>query len=102
MSIVRSAVLLALLSASAGCYNVKYYSTAVPGPGETHRIWVHSFVGGIITIGEINLDAQCPNGVYKVKSNFTFVDLLLFGVTSGIYTPMNVVVTCGTAPGATN
>ena len=97
MSSFRAVALVLALSALSGCYTLKYYNTAVPGPGDVHTIWVHSFVGGLVTIGEVDLDAQCPYGVYKLKSNQSFVDVLLAGITVGIYTPMNVVVTCASA-----
>ncbi len=94
MSSIRTVALVVALSALSGCYHIKYYNTAVPGPGEVHRIWVHNFLGGLVTVGEVDLDAKCPTGVYKLKSNMNVVDLLLASVTGLIYTPMNVVVTC--------
>ena len=94
----RLTMILAFGAALSGCYNLKYYSTSVPGPGATHKVWVHGFLGGIITVGELNLDTECPNGVYKMKSNISFVGLLLTAVTGSIYTPSNVVITCGSAP----
>ena len=99
MKSIRGAALATALAAClSGCYNLKYYSTTHPGPGTTHSIWVHSFIAGLATIGEINLDAECPNGVYKMKSNHNFVDILLAAVTADIYTPMNVVITCANGP----
>lgn len=100
-AVTRAVILTVALSALSGCFSLKYYSTSVPGPGETHKIWVHSFLGGLVTVGEIDVDAECPHGVFKMKSNFTLVDLLLFGVTAGIYSPMNIVLTCGSGPGET-
>jgi hypothetical protein len=101
MNTLRAALLALVLGAGlSGCYNLKYYSTTHPGPGDTHSIWVHSFILGLATIGEINLDAECPTGVYRLKSNQNFVDILLAGFTFGIYTPMNVVITCASGPGA--
>jgi hypothetical protein len=97
MNAVRSAALALVLGGSlSGCFNLKYYSTSLPGPGAVHKVWVHAFVGGIATVGEINLDELCPTGVYKMKSNLSLIDLVLTVVTGAIYTPMNVTVTCAT------
>jgi hypothetical protein len=99
MNHVRAAALaLALGGGLSGCFNLKYYSTTRPGPGEVHEVWVNAFVGGIATVGQINLDEVCPAGVYKMKSNLSFVDLVLMVVTIGVYTPMNVRITCATGP----
>jgi hypothetical protein len=90
--------MLALTVALSGCFNLKYYDSTVPGPGQTHKVWVHSFIGGLVSVGEMDFRGECPTGVYKMNSNHTFVDLLLAGITAGIYTPMNVVYTCGSGP----
>ena len=94
----RALVVLGMVGLLSGCYNLKYYDSAVPGPGQTHKIWVHGFLWGLVSVGEIDLHGECPKGVYKMKSNLNFVDFLLSAVTGGIYSPMNVVITCGSGP----
>ena len=91
-----------VLSASlSGCYNLKYYDSTVPGPGQSHKVWVHSFVAGLVTAGELDFAAECPKGVYKMQSNHSPVVVLLTVVTVGIYSPVNIVLTCGTGPDPT-
>jgi hypothetical protein len=94
----RIAGALVITAVLSGCYNLKYYDSAVPGPGETHKVWVHGFVAGLVTVGEMDLHGECPKGVYKMRSNHNFPQVLLSVITSGIYTPMNVVYTCGSGP----
>lgn len=82
----------------SGCYNLKYYDSTVPGPGKTHEVWVDAFAAGLVTLGEMDLSDECPTGVYKMRSNHSFVDVLLTVVTLGIYTPVTVIYTCGSGP----
>jgi hypothetical protein len=38
--------------------------------------------------------AKCPNGVARVETRLSFLNQLVSGLTLGIYTPMEIVVTC--------
>ena len=89
----RSAGLVGL-AALAGCYNLKFYHPDALPVGETHVVWVHAFLWGTVTVGAVDLDAECPRGVRLLKTNRTAADFAASWLTLGLYTPMNVVVTC--------
>ena len=38
--------------------------------------------------------ASCPNGVAKVETQQSFLNLLANFLTSGLYSPMSITVTC--------
>ena len=38
--------------------------------------------------------AQCPNGVARVHTYHSFLNILVGGLTLGIFTPMSIKVTC--------
>ena len=42
----------------------------------------------------------CPAGVARVETRQSFVNGLVGLITFGIYTPMEIVVTCANSPGA--
>jgi hypothetical protein len=89
--------LLALAVASLGvsaCYHVTVVSGAQPSPTVVDKPWQHSFIGGLVPPPELNVREQCPNGVAKVETVHSFVNQVASFVTSGIYSPMSVKVTC--------
>jgi hypothetical protein len=44
--------------------------------------------------------SKCPNGVSKVETQLSFVNMLVGNLTLGIYTPMSIKVTCAASGGA--
>jgi len=38
--------------------------------------------------------AQCDNGVAEVETKVSFLNLLVNGITGGLYSPMSITVTC--------
>lgn len=57
---------------------------------QVNRQWNHHLIAGLIPVGKNKLDAaEYVNNAenYVVKTNFNFLNLLVSGVTFGIYTP---------------
>lgn len=57
---------------------------------QVNRQWNHHLIGGLIPVGKNKLDAaeyvnKAEN--YVVKTNFNFLNMLVSGITFGIYTP---------------
>ena len=88
-----SAILaLALL---AGCYNNARLTNFGGSPGAEKTVWVHTLIGGIISLNDVNVGNICGDkGVYAVRTNGNLWTLLLTGVTFSIYAPLMVHVTC--------
>lgn len=89
---------------AAGCYTTRITSGAPPqtvAPLAQDR-WHHAAVVGIAEISPpVDLDGMCADrGWAEIKEQQTFLNGLVAGVTSSIYTPRTYSLSCGpTAPG---
>jgi len=86
-----AATLLAL--ALTGCHTIRYDTGRPPSPRHVEQK-VHFFFWGLRGKPVIDLDAACPEGAARWKSQSTFGDWLLDVVTLGIYGPRTVVIEC--------
>lgn len=64
----------------------------------TNPTWSSSkpfFLGGLIGSHSVNVDKICGSrGVKQMQAQYTFVDVLLHGLTLGIYSPRTAHVWC--------
>lgn len=86
------AVTLAL-SASA-CFKVTYVNPQAVPNGMVAHDKGHFFLGGLIGEKLIPVYQMCPTGPARMQSKSTFVDLLLTGITLGIYVPRSYAIEC--------
>lgn len=91
----RKLSIFALVAIMSGCYHV----TVVTGlPESTTTIdegFQMSFVQGLIPPSEIEADEEgCTEGVAKVRTWRSFVNMLIAGLSFSLVTPMSVSVTC--------
>lgn len=80
--------------AMSGCYSAQV--TTGKDPGRTiEKQWATGLINGLATPGaNIDVAQRCENGVARVESEISFLNLLANGITFGIYSPMSVTVTC--------
>ena len=90
----RSTAVIALLMLSAGCYHAVINSGKPPSPQVIDKPWAHGFIFGLVPPSPVDAAAQCKNGVAKVETQMSFLNGLIGGLTSGIYTPISIKVTC--------
>ncbi|HSR43472.1 MAG TPA: Bor family protein [Longimicrobiales bacterium] len=77
-----------------GCYHATVNTGRTPG-SETHEIkWAHSFILGLVKPKTVDAMEECRGGVARVETRLSFLNQLVAGLTSGIYTPMRITVTC--------
>ncbi|MBM4389951.1 MAG: Bor family protein [Deltaproteobacteria bacterium] len=93
MKFVKFLALAAFLGLS-GCY--KATVTFEGGsPGAEQRVKVHALIAGLVSLNDIDANKVCGDkGVWSVSSRHNVIDMLLGMLTSGIYTPVTVLVTC--------
>jgi len=89
-SIVVAAVLL------SGCYHAVIETGRPAGSDLITNKWAHSFIYGLVPPQVVNTAARCPSGVAKVETQHSFLNGLAAAVTFGIYTPIQIDVTCAT------
>ena len=102
MRISRAAAVVAAF-ALTGCYHA-VIQTGRPESSDVISIkWANSFVYGLVPPPVLETASRCTNGVAKVETQHSFLNGLVGIITFGIYTPMQLDVTCaarGTASAA--
>jgi hypothetical protein len=91
---LRIVAALAAAIVLAGCYRVTVVTQAAPSTTIVDKPWQNSFVEGIVPPPELNVREQCPRGVAKVMTQRSFLNGVVDILTWGIYTPLQVTVTC--------
>lgn len=91
---VTSIALLGAFVLTAGCYRA-VVETGRPASGTiVENKWASSFIAGLVPPAVVNTASQCPNGVSKVETQHTFLNMLAAFVTFNIYSPMTITVSC--------
>lgn len=91
---MRLSAVAVLSIALSGCYHVTVMSKAQPSATVVDRPWQHSFLYGLVPPPELNVKEQCPTGVAKVETEHSFVNVVAYLITQGIYSPIHTRVTC--------
>ena len=92
----RRSVLLATLAFSSACYHATIETGAAPSSQVIEKEWAASWIGGLVPPDPVETASKCPNGVSKIETQHSFLNMVANILTFGIYTPMTITVTCGT------
>lgn len=85
-------ICVALLSTA--CYHARVETGLKPSAQTIETPFAHSWVYGLVPPKPVETAAKCPNGVARVDTQLSFVNQLVGLFTAGIYTPMEIKVTC--------
>lgn len=92
-----TALIGALCITGTACYHATI-ETGRPISSDVITIpWANSFVYGLVPPPLVETAAKCPNGVAKVETQHSFLNSLVGALTFGIYTPIQIDVTCASA-----
>ena len=94
MRIVRSLSLLSLWVALGACYHATVETGLEPSRRTIHEPWANSWIVGLVPPSTVETAEKCPSGVSKVETQQSFLNGLVGILTLGIYTPMEIKVTC--------
>lgn len=83
----------AILVTSA-CYHAMVDTGRAPNGVQIEKPWANSFVYGLVPPDVVETASQCPNGLARVETRHSFLNGLVAGLTFGIYTPMEITVSC--------
>jgi hypothetical protein len=87
------------LFALAGCYHATINTGRQPSGQTINQPWAHSFIAGLVPPKVVETASACPNGVARVETQHSVLNMLAAFVTFSIYTPMTITVQCaGGAP----
>ncbi|TVQ01027.1 MAG: hypothetical protein EA359_14625 [Balneolaceae bacterium] len=93
-------LLLALPILFTGCYHAQI-TTGLQSSNEVYQqAWAHSFIGGLVPPNIVNAEQHCTNGVARVETRLSFLNMLAQFVTLSLYSPMEITVTCAASPRA--
>lgn len=92
--------LLLIVLALNACYHAKVTTEAKPSAETYEKPFASSWINGLVPPQEVNAAEECANGIAKVETKLSFVNMLVGVVTFGIYTPMNIKVTCAASGSA--
>ena len=91
--VLAMVVVLAFSVSSGACYSVKY-ATKMKAEPQQHSVTNHFFLAGLIGHPKVNLARRCPDGVAYAEVIHSFGDMLLSGLTLGIWSPTTTRYRC--------
>lgn len=100
MSNLSRAVCIALFVFSAGCYHAVVDTGAAPSTEIINRNWASSWIYGLVPPKPTFTKDRCPAGVAKVETKHSFLNQVVGFLTAGIFTPMQIIVTCAAGSSA--
>ena len=90
-----AAVMLGVLLVG-GCYHATVNTGIETGPRRVEQKWAKSFVYGLVPPDAVDAQSECgDSGVARVETKLSFLNQFVGALTLGIFTPMEIVVTCG-------
>jgi len=89
----RRALMLGGFIALTACYHTITSTSLNPGPTHVEQ-WVPTFIYGLVP-GKVDAGKMCGGKpVQAVDAQASFLNMVVGAVTFGIFTPMQVTVTC--------
>jgi hypothetical protein len=83
--------------ALTGCYHAQI-TTGLEASNEVYQeAWATSFIGGLVPPSIVNAEQHCSNGVARVETRLSFLNMVATLVTFNLYSPMEITVTCASA-----
>ena len=83
--------LLVLLPA---CYHAIVQTGRPANNQVVEEKWAAGWLWGLVPPKPISTMAQCPNGVSKVETQHSFLNMVVQALTAGIFTPMTIKASC--------
>lgn len=90
----RTLAVVALAVLLSGCYHAVVETGRAPSPQTEQKPWAAGWLFGLVPPKPLETAQKCPNGVSRVETQLSFPNMLASYITGGIYTPMDVRVTC--------
>jgi hypothetical protein len=90
----RPVLLLGLLFAGA-CHHATIGTGAIPAAPIVERESMF-WIDGLAPADPVETADTCPNGVSRVETHHSVLDVVANVLTLGLYTPVTITVTCGT------
>lgn len=93
----KSLLLVALAITMSGCYHAQI-TTGLEESNEVYqKAWATGFIAGLVPPSIVNGEEHCSNGVAKVETRHSFLNMIAQMITFSLYSPMEITVTCASA-----
>lgn len=76
------------------CYHATVETGRSPNGVRIEERWASSFIYGLVPPDVVEAAAKCPDGLARVETRLGFLNQVVGVITLGIYTPMEIVVSC--------
>ena len=90
----RTLLVLALVVLFPACYHATVTTGLRPSTVKIEDRWADGWIYGLVPPSAVETMEGCPAGVAQVDTRLSFPNQLVNFFTFGIYTPMEIVVTC--------
>jgi hypothetical protein len=91
----RSVIAIAAAFAVAGRYEHTFtVGAGAPTGPVMYDHWENFWLGGLIGHKKVDVTEMCPSGDATIETKQTFLNGLVSGLTSGIYTPLTLKIRC--------
>ena len=90
----RALLFLTLLLFLPACWHATVTTGLRPSTVKIENKWASSWIYGLVPPSAVETMEKCPAGVAQVDTQLSFTNQLVNFLTFGIYTPMEIVVTC--------
>jgi len=87
-------LVLGMLLALPACFHATVNTGLPAGTAVVRENWASGWLWGLVPPPPVSTLAQCPSGVSKVETVHSFLNMLVAGLTGGIYEPMSIKATC--------
>jgi hypothetical protein len=86
--------LICFIALTTACYHATIDTGLTPSTVTIEKHWANGWILGLVPPSPVETAQKCPNGVAKVDTQLSFANQLVNFLTFGIYTPMDIKVTC--------
>ncbi len=94
MRAIRLLTLVSLCTVVGACHHATIDTGLTPSTETIHEPWANSWIAGLVPPSTVETADKCTSGVAKVETQRSFLNSLVAILTIGIYTPMEIKVTC--------
>lgn len=91
---ILAVALLLFVAGPVGCYHARIETGVLASATRIDQNWAPGFLFGLVPPGAVDTSGTCINGVSTVETQLGFANQLVSMLTVGIYTPMQINVTC--------
>jgi hypothetical protein len=93
----RSAMAIATMLLASACFHATIETGLPASTTVITKPWAHGFIFGLIAPETVATASTCKNGVAKVETQHSFLNMLASFVTFNLYTPIQIDVTCASS-----